>query len=59
MPVVGLPAALEGTLEVLLMENQCLHGKFPVSDGSKTVVVLHSETMTRTHSYTAENISTA
>ena len=38
MPVVGLPAAVEGTLEVLLMENQVSSWKV-FSEGSKTVVV--------------------
>ena len=39
MPVAGLPAAVEGTLEVLLMENQLSSWKVS-SEGSKTVVVL-------------------
>ena len=45
MPVAGLPAAVEGTLEVLLMENQLSSWKVS-SEGSKTVVVLRLTALT-------------
>ena len=45
MPVAGLPAAVEGTLEVLLMENQLSSWKVS-SVGPKTVVVLRLTDLT-------------
>ena len=45
MPVAGLPAAVEGTLEVLLMENQLSSWKVS-REGSKTVVVLRLTALT-------------
>ena len=45
MPVAGLPAAVEGTIEVLLMKNQVSSGTVS-SEGSKTVVVLRQTALT-------------
>ena len=53
MPVAGLPAAVEGTLEVLLMENQLSSWKVS-SEGSKTVVVLCLTALTSMTTHTVQ-----